>query len=38
LLVWIWYECIIRGHHSHIQVDKILEERRLVSSSVGGRY
>jgi hypothetical protein len=38
LLVWIWDKCVIRGHHSHVQVDEILEEGGLVGSSIGSRY
>lgn len=38
LLVWIRDECVIRSHHGHVQMNKILQERRLVGSSIGGRY
>jgi hypothetical protein len=38
LLVWIWDKGIVRGHHSHVQMNEILEERRLVGSSIGRGY
>lgn len=37
LLVWIRDEGIVRCHHSHVQVDEVAQERRLVGASVARR-
>ena len=47
ILVWVWYEGVVRGHHRDIQVPKVAQERRAVEFGVtrghcvaqmGGQY
>jgi len=37
LLVWIWDQGIVGGHHGNIEMDEILKERRSVGTRVAGR-
>lgn len=36
--VGVGYECVVRGHHRHIEVPKVAEERRFVKLGVSFRH
>lgn len=38
LLVRVWDKSIVGGHHGNIQMNEILQEWRLIGSSIGGGY
>ena len=37
LLVWVWDESVVGGGHGDVQVDEVLEERRLVGVGISRR-
>lgn len=37
LLIWVRDQGVVGCHHGDVQVDEVLEERRLVRSSIGSR-
>lgn len=38
LLIWVGYESIVRCHHGNVEMDEVLEERRLIRARISGGH